>query len=100
MLRLLRANRMFSRFEARMAINYSLLQLYGFLMMLCLMCHWLACGWYMVTEVEQNRECVTTRRSDGECCTSWIDCYEFKDTHDGSTAARKCVPSAQSGCAG
>eukprot|EP00959_Pyramimonas_sp_CCMP1952_P000280 5537-Pyramimonas_sp.AAC.1 len=45
MLRLLRANRMFSRFEARRAINYSMLQLYMFLVMLFMLCHWLACGW-------------------------------------------------------
>ena len=46
MLRLLRANRMFSRFESRFAVNYSMLQLYSYMAMLCLLCHWLACGWY------------------------------------------------------
>lgn len=44
MLRLLRANRMFSRLEARFAVDYSQLQLYAYLAMLLLLMHWLACG--------------------------------------------------------
>jgi hypothetical protein len=44
MLRLLRANRMFSRLEAKVAVDYSQLQLYAYLAVLLLLMHWLACG--------------------------------------------------------
>jgi len=46
------------RFESRFAVNYSKLQLASYLALLCLLCHWLACGWYMLLEVEMNIECV------------------------------------------
>eukprot|EP00241_Pyramimonas_parkeae_P000106 CAMPEP_0114235452 /NCGR_PEP_ID=MMETSP0058-20121206/6259_1 /TAXON_ID=36894 /ORGANISM="Pyramimonas parkeae, CCMP726" /LENGTH=1092 /DNA_ID=CAMNT_0001347217 /DNA_START=143 /DNA_END=3421 /DNA_ORIENTATION=+ len=92
MLRLLRANRMLARVEARSCVNYSHLQLHSFMLTLFLLCHWLACGWHMVTTVELNKECVIPIYPDGlgdECCFNWIDCYKFQHFDTGPTAARK-----------
>jgi hypothetical protein len=112
MLRLLRANRMFSRLEARFAIDYSLLQLYSYLAMLIMLMHWLACGWFMLTIVEMNTECVVLEDSrysndmhkkwDSDmtpawgCCYNWLDCYRyahFMSTNQTQSTARQYAPS-------
>lgn len=45
MLRLLRGNRVFARFESSFAVDYSMLRLFSLMATLCLLCHWIACGW-------------------------------------------------------
>ena len=94
------------RFEARYALNYSALQLNGFLLLLFLLCHWLACGWYLVISIESNAECFPTYNAEvptegktfdphnWSCCFNWFDCYLFKNAHDGPSIARKCAPVA------
>ena len=44
--------------QAKYAINYSMLQLYLFMMSLFYLSHFLACGWYLVISLEGNKECV------------------------------------------
>mmetsp|Transcript_32453 Transcript_32453/g.62347 ORF Transcript_32453/g.62347 Transcript_32453/m.62347 type:complete len:981 (-) Transcript_32453:306-3248(-) len=90
--RLMKFNRVWQSVQTKYAINYSDLQLFGFCAMICIFCHWLACGWHMVTTVELNKECVIPIYPDGlgdECCFNWIDCYKFQHFDTGPTAARK-----------
>lgn len=43
--RLMKFNRVWQSVQTKYAINYSDLQLFGFCAMICIFCHWLACGW-------------------------------------------------------
>mmetsp|Transcript_23568 Transcript_23568/g.44917 ORF Transcript_23568/g.44917 Transcript_23568/m.44917 type:complete len:626 (-) Transcript_23568:481-2358(-) len=95
MFRLLRGQRIFTRMEDRYAINYALVQLFGYLLVLFGLCHWLACGWFLVIVLEKNQECVWAFVHDEDnqgvwtCCTNWFDCYPFRDFAEGNTLARQ-----------
>jgi len=95
MLRLLRANRVLEHFETNKPINYSRMQLYSFIVALLLLIHWLACGWYLVLDLEEAEECIPYYHSsmfpenDPVCCFNWLDCYYGASYSDGLTTARK-----------
>mmetsp|Transcript_23569 Transcript_23569/g.44924 ORF Transcript_23569/g.44924 Transcript_23569/m.44924 type:complete len:370 (-) Transcript_23569:1770-2879(-) len=95
MFRLLRGQRIFTRMEDRYAINYALVQLLGYLLMLFGLCHWLACGWYLMIVMERNHECTWSYVHDFDnqgvwtCCTNWFDCYPFRDFSVGNTLGRQ-----------
>ena len=55
LLRILRSSRIFQRFENQMEISYGLIRLYKFLLMVIVLCHWLACLWGLVLQVESSR---------------------------------------------
>eukprot|EP00854_Cymbomonas_tetramitiformis_P017571 gene17571-20923_t len=54
MLRMLRGMRVFSRWEARLNINYALMSLLSTIAVLLTFAHWLACGWGLV--LRYNRD--------------------------------------------
>ena len=55
LLRILRGSRIFQRFENQMNISYGLLRLYKFLISVLALCHWLACLWNIVRQLEGSR---------------------------------------------
>eukprot|EP00959_Pyramimonas_sp_CCMP1952_P276216 5773824-Pyramimonas_sp.AAC.1 len=48
LLRVLRGQRLFRRWESRMALNYALLSLYTLAFNLLILTHWMACMWGVV----------------------------------------------------
>lgn len=52
LLRIMRGARIWQRFESSMAINYSVMELWRFMVLALLTAHWLACGFKMVLTVE------------------------------------------------
>ncbi|KAK3238061.1 hypothetical protein CYMTET_51902 [Cymbomonas tetramitiformis] len=52
LLRIMRAARIWQRIESSMAINYSVMELWRFMVLALLTAHWLACGFKMVLTVE------------------------------------------------
>lgn len=54
LLRILRAGRMFDRWESAIAINYSMLTLCKFLFLTVIVAHWMACAWHMVKNIEDD----------------------------------------------
>ena len=55
LLRILRGSRIFQRFENQLTISYGLLRLYKFLLLVLVLCHWLACLWNLVRRIERAR---------------------------------------------
>jgi len=55
LLRILRAGRMFDRWESAIAINYSMLTLCKFLFLTVIVAHWMACAWHMVKNIEDDK---------------------------------------------
>ena len=49
MVRILRAGRMFRRYEAENDVNYSALGIYKFSFFILFLAHWMACIWYCIT---------------------------------------------------
>mmetsp|Transcript_15275 Transcript_15275/g.29457 ORF Transcript_15275/g.29457 Transcript_15275/m.29457 type:complete len:1182 (+) Transcript_15275:78-3623(+) len=103
MLRLLRGNRVFARFESSFAVDYSMLRLFSLMATLCLLCHWIACGWHMMIGLEENTACITMEQPPAKdyetlyaeneapgiipqlaqwhCCYNWFDCITL-DVHN------------------
>ena len=55
LLRILRGSPIFQRFENQMTISYGLLRLYKFMISVLALCHWLACLWNIVRQLEGSR---------------------------------------------
>lgn len=62
LLRIVRATRVFQRFENQLNVRYGVLSLWRNGVIVALVCHWLACGYHLVTIIA------------GEECT-WINFY-------------------------
>lgn len=56
LLRILRAGRMFDRWESAVAVNYSMLTLGRFVFLTVIVAHWLACAWHMIKVIEDTEE--------------------------------------------
>lgn len=55
LLRILRSSRIFQRFENHLTVSYGLIRLYKFLVMVLVLCHWLACLFNLVRKMEGAR---------------------------------------------
>jgi len=62
LMRLLRSGRLLARFEENMSVDYNMLTLIKFVVMVLALAHWLACGFHLVVRME-------------EASLSWVDQY-------------------------
>mmetsp|Transcript_17623 Transcript_17623/g.57001 ORF Transcript_17623/g.57001 Transcript_17623/m.57001 type:complete len:846 (-) Transcript_17623:56-2593(-) len=79
LLRVLRAARLMKRWEASLAINYARVSLVKFAGFTVLVCHWLACAWYLVIVLEGNEGCSA---SPDKCDVledrlNWVNNYQY-----------------------
>lgn len=76
LLRVMRSGRMFQRWESRFAIDYSVLSLQKFILIVLLMAHWMACTWRMVAgKVEE-----------GSTAVNWTSYYTDRLNNDDTAA--------------
>ncbi|KAK3288152.1 hypothetical protein CYMTET_4363 [Cymbomonas tetramitiformis] len=76
LLRVMRSGRMFQRWESRFAIDYSVLSLQKFILIVLLMAHWMACAWRMVAgKVEE-----------GSTAVNWTSYYTDRLNNDDTAA--------------
>ena len=72
MVRILRAGRMFRRYEAENDVNYSALGIYKFSFFILFLAHWMACVWYCITWLDERE-------------VSWVTSYFDSMQSDGTT---------------
>ena len=72
MVRILRAGRMFRRYEAENDVNYSALGIYKFSFFILFLAHWMACIWYCITWLDERE-------------VSWVTSYFDSMQSDGTT---------------
>ena len=72
MVRILRAGRMFRRYEAENDVNYSALGIYKFSFFILFLAHWMACIWYCITWLDELE-------------VSWVTSYFDSMQSDGTT---------------
>jgi len=89
LLRLMRSNRVIQSFESKRELSYADIQLLAFCTMLLLFCHWLACGWILLVDVEDNKNCVEADFAPTGCCFNWLDCSSYSYFGDGIVNQRK-----------
>jgi len=87
LLRILRAGRMLQRWEATVALNYARIALAKFATIAVLVCHWLACAWYLVIEFDTSGEkcgpeCVVEKIG-SDNTLSWINTYPYLEENAG-----------------